>query len=102
MMAACVGGQADAREARLLCDLDVQRAFDGLAPQYEAARVLIEARARAGLSHAEQAQRMGTTQSAVARLESGRTAPTLRTLQRYAHAMGARLRVQTVAGEATP
>ncbi|TSE20759.1 Antitoxin HigA1 [Tepidimonas alkaliphilus] len=84
----------DALEERLLCDPDVQRAFDELAPQYEAARLLIEARARAGLSQAELAQRMGTTQSAIARLESGRTAPTLRTLQRYAEAVGARLRVR--------
>lgn len=88
------GGLPDALEARLLRDPDVQRAFDELAPQYEAARLLIEARARAGLSQAEMAQRMGTTQSAIARLESGRTSPTLRTLQRYAHAVGARLRVQ--------
>lgn len=94
MMAACVGGQADALEARQLRDPDVRRAFDELAPQYEAARLLIEARARAGLSQAELAQRMGTTQSAIARLESGRTAPTLRTLQRYACALGARLRVR--------
>ena len=93
MMAACMGGQADALEARLLRDPDVQRSFDELAPQYEAARLLIEARTRTGLSQAEMAQRMGTTQSAIARLESGRMAPTLRTLQRYAHAVGARLRV---------
>ncbi|TCS93725.1 Xre family transcriptional regulator [Tepidimonas ignava] len=94
MMPTRRGGLPDALEARLLRDPDVQRAFDELAPQYEAARLLIEARARAGLSQAEMAQRMGTTQSAIARLESGRTSPTLRTLQRYAHAVGARLRVQ--------
>ncbi|WP_018913037.1 helix-turn-helix transcriptional regulator [Thiomonas sp. FB-6] len=39
---------------------------------------------------AEVAQRMGTTQSVVARLESGRRPPSLRTVQRYAQAVGAR------------
>lgn len=100
MMPARRGGRPNAPEARLLCDPDVQRAFDELAPQYEAARLLIEARTRAGLSHADMAQRMGTTPSAIARLESGRMAPTLRTLQRYAQAVGGRLRVQIETCEA--
>ncbi|MHB8255152.1 MAG: helix-turn-helix domain-containing protein, partial [Acidiferrobacter sp.] len=47
---------------------------------------MIEARARAGLSQAEVAQRMGTTQSVIARLESGRAKPSFRTIQRYAKA----------------
>ncbi len=33
---------------------------------------------------------MGTTQSTVARLEGGKAAPSLRSLQRYAQAVGAR------------
>jgi DNA-binding XRE family transcriptional regulator len=53
---------------------------------------LIAARVAAGLSQEEVALRMLTTKSAVSRLESGvRTRPTLRTIQRYAHAVGARL-----------
>ena len=55
---------------------------------------LITARAAAGLSQAEVALRMLTTKSAVSRLESGvRTRPTLRTIQRYAFAVGARLEI---------
>ncbi|QIK38096.1 helix-turn-helix transcriptional regulator [Caldichromatium japonicum] len=84
----------DALERRLLADPLVRQAFDELAPQYAVARVLIEARARAGLSQAELARRMGTTQSVIARLESGRTAPSLRTLQRYAESVGGRLTVK--------
>lgn len=52
-----------------------------------------EARARSGLTQAEIAKRMGTTQSAVARLETERL-PSLRTLKRYAEAVGARLVVK--------
>ncbi len=51
------------------------------------------ARARSGLTQAEIARRMGTTQSAVARLETERL-PSLRTLKRYAEAVGAKLVVK--------
>ncbi|MGH3925066.1 MAG: helix-turn-helix domain-containing protein, partial [Pseudonocardiaceae bacterium] len=44
-----------------------------------------------GLSQAEVALRIGTTQSAVARLESARSDTRLSTVQRYAEAVGARL-----------
>jgi transcriptional regulator with XRE-family HTH domain len=55
--------------------------------------VLLAARARSGLTQAEIAARMGTTQSAVARLESGKTKPSLRTLEKFAAATGSRLTV---------
>ena len=68
----------------------VRAEYDALGPEFAIAREMIAARARAGLSQAEVAQRMGTTQSVVARLESGRRPPSLRTVQRYAQALGAR------------
>lgn len=42
---------------------------------------------------------MGTTQSAVARLESGRGKPSMRTLERYAAATGSKVRVVLEAAE---
>ena len=60
-----------------------------MAPEFEIARALIAARARAGLTQAQVAARMGTTPSVVPRLESGRL-PSIRTLERYAKATGAR------------
>ena len=77
----------------LLRNAGVREEYDRLAPEFEVVRTLIEARARAGLTQAEVAERMGTTQSVVARLEGGRSAPTWKTLQRYAQATGSRLRV---------
>jgi predicted transcriptional regulator len=74
----------------LLTAPEVQAEYDALGPEFTIARELIAARARAGLSQAEVAQRMGTTQSVVARLESGKRPPSLRTVQRYAQALGAR------------
>ena len=77
-------------KARLLDDPQTRAEYDAQAPEFALARELIAARTRAGLSQAEVAERMGTSQSAVARLESGRSLPSLRTLERYASATGSR------------
>ena len=57
---------------------------------------LIRARMKAGLTQAEVAERMQSTQPAVARLESAGRIPSTRTLQRYARATGHRLRIKLV------
>jgi len=49
------------------------------------------------LTQEELARRMGTSQGAIARLESGRYLPSSRTLQRFAEATGTRLRISFVA-----
>ena len=54
---------------------------------------LIRARTGAKLTQAELARRLGTTQSAIARLEGGRVSPSFATLRRYAEATGTRLTV---------
>jgi DNA-binding XRE family transcriptional regulator len=55
------------------------------------ASTVIDARSRAGLTQGELARKMWTTQPVVARLESGRTRPSMRTLERLAEATGLRL-----------
>lgn len=70
---------------------EFRRAYEAMRPEFAVARQLILARQRAGLSQAEVARRMGTTQSAVARLESGARLPALRSLKRYAEAVGCRV-----------
>jgi transcriptional regulator with XRE-family HTH domain len=67
--------------------------YDALEEEFALASELIRARAAAKLSQAQVAARMGTTQSAVARLESGRTLPSLSSLQRYASAVGCGVRI---------
>src|SRR5262245_13886525 len=54
---------------------------------------IIKARAKAGLTQEELARRMQTTQGVIARLESGTTMPSTRTLRRFAAATGHRLRI---------
>jgi predicted transcriptional regulator len=74
----------------LLADPDTRVEYNAMAAEFSMARELIAARSRAGLTQGEVAARMGTTQSVVARLESGRRAPSMRTVERYAQAVGAR------------
>lgn len=65
--------------------------------EYAVIEALVQARTDARLSQSELAERLGTTQSAVARLESGRISPSLSTLRRYADATGTLLKVSLVA-----
>jgi len=77
-------------KAELLANPAVRQAYDEQAPENELARELIAARTKAGLTQGDVAARMGTTQSVVARIESGRGTPSMRTVQRFASAVGAR------------
>lgn len=70
-----------------------RRAYDALEEEYAIAGAFIAARARARMTQEEVARRMGTTQTVVARLESGRVKPSTRTLERFAAATGHRLKI---------
>ena len=52
-----------------------------------------ERRLALGFSQSDLARLVGTTQSAIARLEAGNTEPTIPTLRRYAEATGKKLRI---------
>jgi transcriptional regulator with XRE-family HTH domain len=84
--------------ARALARPDVKREYDRLAGEFEFLDEILSARAAAGLTQAEVAARIGTTQSAVARLESSVRghSPSIATLQRYAAALGYKLQVRLV------
>jgi len=71
-------------------------AYDALEGEFVLARVLIEARARAGLSQAQLAARMRTSQSYIARIEGGRVQPSTAVLERLARATGTRLQIRFV------
>ena len=92
--------------SRALARGDVRAEFDKLEEEFAFLDEFLKARAAAGMSQAEIADRMGTTQSAVARLESGRGkhSPSLATLRKYARALGYRvdLRLVKEKGDAEP
>jgi DNA-binding XRE family transcriptional regulator len=78
------------------------KVYDALELEYQVADQMLKARSRAGLTQDAVAERMGTTKSAVSRLESaGKHAPSLATLKRYASAVGCELQVKLVPQKAT-
>lgn len=81
----------------MLANAETRAEYEAQAEEFAIARELIAARTRAGLSQSEVAQRMGTTQSVVARLESGKRPPSMRTVERFAQAVGGHvvLRIET-------
>jgi transcriptional regulator with XRE-family HTH domain len=74
-------------------DGEYTAAYDGLEEEFRLGRALVEARTAAGLSQAQLARRMKTSQSYIARIESGRVRPSTDALERFAHATRTRLRI---------
>ncbi|WP_428487385.1 helix-turn-helix domain-containing protein [Rhodopila sp.] len=74
-----------------LKDPAFKAAYDALEDEFALAAALIRARADADMTQEQVAEAMGTTQTVVARLESGKTMPSTRTLERFAKATGTRL-----------
>lgn len=74
-----------------------KEAYEELEEEYVLVRELLAARARVGLTQEEVAELMGTTKSAVSRLEAaGKHAPSVTTLKKYAHAVGCHLEIKLV------
>ena len=72
-------------------------AYDSLEEEYLLVREMLSARAKSGLTQEAVAELMGTTKSAVSRLESaGKHAPSITTLKKYAQAVGCDLQVKLV------
>jgi ribosome-binding protein aMBF1 (putative translation factor) len=83
----------------LLTDPEVKAEYDRLGPIFAVVGEMIEARQAAGLTQTEIANRMGTSQSVVARLENARHMPTFDMIDRYAKALGRRLDIHLVPNE---
>ncbi len=74
--------------------LEFKKAYDALTPKYALISAMLDARNKKGMTQAEIERRAGTTQSAIARFESGRTNPTLDFASRLSHAVGAKLEIR--------
>jgi transcriptional regulator with XRE-family HTH domain len=86
--------------ARALARPDVKAEYERLKPEFAFLDQVLAARKAAGLTQADIARRIGTTQSAIARLESGtgKHLPSLATLHKYASAVGCRVEIRLVKG----
>ncbi len=87
-------------KARALARVDVKAEYERLKPEFAFLDQVLSARKAAGLTQADIARRIGTTQSAIARLESGsgKHLPSLSTLHKYANAVGCRVEIKLVKG----
>lgn len=82
---------------RLMNNPEFREEYEKADAEFAIIEALVKARTDAKLSQAELAKRIGTTQSAIARLEGGGVSPSLSTLRRYAEATGTRLEVNLIA-----
>lgn len=80
-------------EKEILSDPKVKKEYDRLAPRYAVISQLISIRLKKRLTQKDVAEKLGTKQSAVARLESGNINPSLEFLQKIAQAMGYKLSI---------
>lgn len=90
---------SDLRERRMQSPTSME-AYDQARAAYEVGRMVRELREARGLSQRQLAERMGTTQSVVGRLESGGSRPTLATLERVADALSLQLEIRFHEGQA--
>jgi len=84
------GSHASVMGARAL-DPEYRAEHERLAPYEALARIVIRRRGQLGLSQAELAERVGTSHSAISRIESGRHPTTVQTLRRLARALNTHL-----------
>lgn len=77
----------------MLKNKEIRKAYDELGPEFALIAAIIEKRLKKGLTQAELARKIGTKQSAIARLESGNYNPTVEMLERVAKALNAQLEI---------
>lgn len=78
---------ADASRRRAQGNVAYREAQEQLAPYEQLARIVIRRRMDLGLTQGELADRMGTSHSAISRIESGQHSTSVQTLQRLAESL---------------
>lgn len=78
----------------LLKDEQIAQEYKKLEPRYQLISELIKSRLKKGLSQEQLAERIGTKQSAIARIESGNANPSIEFLEKITKAMGSKLVIQ--------
>jgi len=81
---------------KLLKNKKIKRAYEKLGPEFALIELIIKKRIEKGLTQKELARRIGTKQSAISRLESGKYNPSLAFLKKVAKALGAELKISLV------
>lgn len=82
--------------AEKMKDPEFAHEWERLEPEYAVINAILDAEQELGLTQSEFAERCGMKQSALSRLQTGKTSPTLKTLQQLADGMGKKLVIQFV------
>lgn len=77
-----------------LQDPEIRAEYEALEPEFAIIQAMIDARKASGLTQKQLAEKTGIAQSDISKLEHGNANPSLRTLQRLAHGMGMKLKVE--------
>ncbi|MCL1940163.1 MAG: helix-turn-helix domain-containing protein [Desulfovibrionaceae bacterium] len=85
---------------KMMEDPEFATAWEEAREEFSIAREIIRTRVAAGMSQKELAEKIGTTQSVIARLESGEHMPSVSTLKRVAEATHSKLRIELVPADA--
>lgn len=72
----------------------IKAEFDKLEPEFAILQAMIDTRRKKALSQKELAKKLGTTQSAISRLEKGNISPTIGFLQKLADALDSKLDIR--------
>ncbi|OGK17391.1 transcriptional regulator [Candidatus Roizmanbacteria bacterium RIFCSPHIGHO2_01_FULL_39_12b] len=76
-----------------LKDPEFKAEYDRQEPEFAVIRAILKSRMEKGLTQKQLAEKVGTKQSAIARLESGNANPSIGFLQRVAEALGTNLQI---------
>lgn len=80
-----------------LKDPELKAEYDKLQPEFALIRAMIEGRIKKGVTQETLAKRIGTKQSVISRLETGRANPSVSFLKKLAQALGTRLEIRFAA-----
>lgn len=81
-------------EKKFLKDPEIRAEYEKLQPEYAVIEAIIKARIQTGFTQKELAEKIGTKQSVISRLESGRANPSIGFLKKMATAMNLKFSIQ--------
>lgn len=83
-------------EKKALKNRELKAEFDRLQPEFAMIKAIVEARIKKGLTQASLAKKIGTKQSVISRLESGRANPSVAFLKRMATAIDSYIEIKFI------
>ncbi len=82
-----------------LKDPKIKAEYDRFQPEFAMIQAIIDARSKKGVTQKELAQKIGTKQSVISRLESGRANPSVAFLKKLAQALNSKLEIRFVSSK---